>query len=106
MNELEEIKKRKLEQMQHNYDGQLQQEAQLVQQIEDLENMVRPKLTKDALQRYGNLKSAHPEKAIQILAVLGQILQTEKIKQIDDGQLKAILLKITPEKKEFKIKKI
>lgn len=80
---------------------------QLQQQIQQLELMVKQKLTKKALERFGNVKAAHPEKAIQLLAVLGQAIQTGRIDdQVDDNQLKDILLKITPEKKEFKIKRM
>jgi len=83
------------------------EEMQLQQQIQQLELMVKQKLTKKALERFGNVKAAHPEKAIQLLAVLGQAIQTGRIDdQVDDNQLKDILLKITPEKKEFKIKRM
>ena len=98
MTSLEELKRKKLEQLQ----AQQQQEAQVAQQVQMLETAVRQVLTKEALERYGNLKAAHPEKAIQLLAVLGQLIQTQNIKQITDEQLKQILLQFN-QKKEFKI---
>jgi len=82
------------------------EEAQLRQQLQQLEIMVKQRMTKQALERVGNIKSAHPEKAIQVLAVLGQLIQTGKIEEIDDDQLKDILMRLTPEKKEFKIKRM
>ena len=82
------------------------EEAQLRQQLQQLEIMVKQRMTKQALERFGNIKSAHPEKAIQVLAVLGQLIQTGKIEEIDDDQLKDILMRLTPEKKEFKIKRM
>ena len=86
---------------------QMQNEMQFQQQVQQLEIVVKQRLTKKALERYGNLKTAHPEKTIQLLAVLGQAIQTGKIEdQIDDEQLKEILIKLTPEKKEFNIKRI
>ena len=110
MDELEKIRKKKLEQLQSmqqgNIQNQMQEEAQAQEQIGQLEILVKQKLTKDALQRYGNVKAAHPEKAVQLLVVLAQAIQQGQIGQVDDDTLKQILIKITPEKKEFKIKKI
>ena len=109
MDELEKIRKKKLEQLQSmqqgNIQNQMQEEAQAQEQIGQLEILVKQKLTKDALQRYGNVKAAHPEKAVQLLVVLAQAIQQGQIGQVDDDTLKQILIKITPEKKEFKIKK-
>ncbi len=107
MTTVEELKRKKLEQMmmaqQQSAQMQAENEAQLAQQIEMLEMAVKQLLTKEALQRYGNLKSAHPEKAVQLLVGIGQLMQTHNIKQITDEQLKQLLMQITPEKKEFKI---
>ena len=102
MEELEQLKKKRLEQMQSEQLQHFNEEAELQQQVEALEDIVRARLTKDALQRYGNLKTAHPEKAIQLLAVLAQAIQAGQIKQVNDDQLRFILGKLS-EKKEFKI---
>ncbi|MBL7054572.1 hypothetical protein ISS05_02345 [Candidatus Woesearchaeota archaeon] len=109
MDELDQIRQKKIEQLQRSQQEKFQQtneESQMQLQIEQLESIVKQALTKDALQRFGNLKAAHPEKAMQLLAILAQALQQGQISQIDDNTLKEILIKITPEKKEFKIKKI
>lgn len=101
MDEIEKIRENKLEELQ----AKQQEQLQLQQQIQQLEAMVKQFLTKEALQRYGNLKAAHQEKAIQLLVILSQLIQQQKIKgKVDDTQLKEILKQITPEKKEFKIK--
>jgi len=105
MDNLEEIKKRKLEELQKQVAQQSNQEQQMQQQVEQLELIVKQAFTKEALERFGNLKSAHPEKAIQILVVLAQAIQSGQLQKIDDTTLKEILKKITPEKKEFKIKR-
>jgi len=106
MDELEKIKQKKLKEIQEKQQEQLQEELQLQQQIQQLEAVVKQFLTKEALQRYGNLKTAHPEKAIQILVILSHLIQQGKIKiKVDDQQLKEILKQITPGKKEFKIKR-
>ena len=105
MDELERIRQQKIEEMQRKQlQQQFQEELQLQKQIEQLEELVRGVLTKKALQRYGNLKTAHPDKAVQLLVVLAQLIQ-QGVKRIDDKKLKEILLKITPKKKEFKIKR-
>lgn len=109
MDELEELKKKKLQELQQkqqeSFQQQAQQESQLQQQIEQLESVVRQFFTKEALQRYGNLKAAHPEKAIQVLVVLGQLAQSGKIQQkITDDKLKDLLKQMEPKKKDFNIK--
>ncbi|MFH1682541.1 MAG: DNA-binding protein [Candidatus Woesearchaeota archaeon] len=107
MSDLEEIKKRKLMELQQQEGLQKQAEEQIQAQIEELENLVRQFLTKDALQRYGNLKIAHTEKAIRVLTILGQMIQTGQLKkQLNDTQFKEILKRIEPKKKEFKIKRV
>lgn len=68
-----------------------------------LENAIRQKLTKEAVERYGNLKAAHPEKAVQLLAVLAQLEQHD---QIDDSMLKDVLTQMSPEKRETRIRRI
>lgn len=110
MDELEAIKRRRLLEIQKQHEA-LQQRAeeqqQLQQQLEQLENAVRQFLSKEALQRYGNLKSAHQDKAVQLLVVLGQAIQQGQIKEkISDEQLKYILIQLQNEKKDFKIKRI
>lgn len=101
--ELEAIKNRKVEELQNAMNMQVQQQAEIQQQIQALETLVKPKLTKKALERYGNLKTAHPEKAVYLLTILGQSIQTQNIQQIDDAQLKDLLKRMEPKKHDFKI---
>jgi len=108
MDELEEIKKKKMQElMQKQQEAQQQQvdgEMQLQQQIQQLEAIVKQKLTKEAAERYSNLKIAHQEKAIQVLVLLAQSIQTGQLNQVNDEQLKELLKKLT-QKKEFKIRR-
>ena len=110
MDELERIRKKKLAQLQRlqqeKFQQQFQEEEQLQQQVEQLELIVKQAFTKEALQRYGNLKAAHPEKAIRLLVILAQAIQQGQINKIDDKLLKQILIKLTPEKRDFKINKV
>ena len=109
MDELEEIKKRKLHELRRNQLEDMQQQAQeqqqLQQQIQQLEIMVKQALTKEALERYSNLKTAFPDRAVQLLVILAQAIQSGQITKIDDNTLKELLKRLTPEKREFKIKR-
>ena len=107
MDELEEIRKRKLMELQAQQQDAMQDQQQIQNQVEQLEALVKQFLTKEALERYGNLKTAHQEKAIRVLAILGQMIQAGQIKdKITDIQFKDILKKLEPQKKEFKIKRV
>src|SRR3990172_5047342 len=105
MDELEEIRKIKLAELRAVQLGKMQQqsqeEEQLQQQIQQLEAIVKQALTKEALERYGNLKAAYPEKAVQLLIILAQAMQQGKIEKIDDKTLKEVLKKLSPRKKEI-----
>lgn len=102
---LEEIRKRKLQQMMAAQNESMQQQVQLQEQIAQLEMAVRQHMTKEAVLRYGNIKAAHPEKAIQSLVVLSQLLQSGRLQNIDDVTFKKILEQLTPRKREIKINK-
>lgn len=110
MDELEELKLRRLRELQQRQQeavqNQAQEEAQLQEQIEQLESIIRQVFTKEALQRYGNLKSAHPEKAIHLLVILGQAIQQGKITSVNDNQLKELLKRLSPPKRDIKIQRM
>jgi DNA-binding TFAR19-related protein (PDSD5 family) len=90
-------------QQQTRLNEELQDEMQVQQQIQQLEIIVKRAMTKEAIERYGTLKMAHPEKAIQALVVLAQAIQQGKIQGINDNQFKEILQRLTPEKKKFNV---
>ncbi|HLG23505.1 hypothetical protein J4204_04235 [Candidatus Woesearchaeota archaeon] len=111
MSTLEEIRKKKLEELtrlqQEKLQQQAQEQSQLQQQIGQIESTVRQFFTKEALARYGNLKAAHQEKALQLLLVLFQAIQKGQVQgKIEDSLLKKILEQLTPKKKEIKIKRV
>lgn len=108
---LDEIRKKKLEEMmqlqQEKLQHQANEQAQMQQQVEQMEEAVRQFLTKEALARYGNLKTAHQEKALQLLVILFQAMQKGQIRgMIDDSTLKKILEQLTPKKREIKINRV
>ncbi len=111
MASLDEIRKKKLEELmqlqQQKLQQQAQEQAQIQQQIEYMETVTKKLLTKEALARYSSLKIAHQEKALQLIIVLFQAIQKGQIqKEIDDLTLKKILERLTPERKEIKIKRV
>ncbi len=113
--ELEDLKKRRVEQLKQAYSEQLQSqssdrqqaEAEMAQQIGALEGAVKAHLTKEALQRYGTLKLAHPETATQLLIAVAQAIEAGKLKgMLGDEQLKEVLQqlsRLTHKNKETKI---
>ncbi|MCD4740716.1 DNA-binding protein [archaeon] len=101
--ELEELRKRKLAQMQEGIARQ--QEAQEQENAMEVQKEVLLKqvLTPEAKSRLTNIKLANPEFATQIEYLLLRLYQTGQVKKIDDQQLKAILLKITKNKRDITI---
>ncbi len=100
MDELEELKRRKVDAYKKQFNNQLK----FQQQVEMLENAIKQRLTREAVERYSNLKAAHPEKAIQLLTVLARI--AEQHGQVSDDMLKEILMQMSPERRETKIRKV
>lgn len=105
MNELDRLKQKRLQELQQKQiQSQLQEELKLQQHVQQIEELVKTKLSREAIQRYGNIKAAHPEKAVQLLAFLGQMIQTGKLQEtITDEKLKIILNKISPQKRDINI---
>jgi programmed cell death protein 5 len=112
MDELEQIRKQKLaamqQEMSNNQNNQIQQHAEMQQQMEMLEGVIKQHLSSEALVRFGTIKLAHPEKAVQVMVIIAQLLKSGKIpnnQKISDEQFKELLRMMTPEKKEFTIKR-
>jgi programmed cell death protein 5 len=103
MEELEELRKRKLAMLQQQVQQQQEEQLNAEQQIAALESLVKPRLTKDAASRFGNLKAGQPQTALQLLVILGQLIQAGKLAAVDDKILVEILKEIQPRKKEIKI---
>ncbi len=108
---LDDIRKKKLDELMRHQQGNLQQQAQeesqAQQQIEAMEAIVKKLFTKEALVRYGSLKSAHQENALRLLMILFQAIQKNQIRsKIDDSTLKKILEQLTPQKRDIIIKRV
>lgn len=112
--DLEDLKKRRLEELQKRMFEQqiqerqkaIQEEIELRQQIETLENFAKQYMEKEAISRYGNLKTVHPEKAVQVTAVIAEAVRNGSIREkVTDQQLKAFLSEIQTPKREFRIRR-
>tara|TARA_Y100000310_G_C20250359_1_gene608812 strand:+ start:214 stop:474 length:261 start_codon:yes stop_codon:yes gene_type:complete len=79
-----------------------QEEEQRIQA--EIESNAKNYLDKDALLRWGNLKSAFPEKSLQVAAVINQLVQQNQInKKLNDEEFKEILKSLSPKKKDITI---
>ncbi|HDN65250.1 MAG TPA: DNA-binding protein [Methanosarcinales archaeon] len=109
--ELEEIKRRRLEQMQQQQAGaqyQAQQQQAQQQQVDEAkQTILRKILTPDARERLTSLKLARPQLAEQVEMQLISLAQSGRLQSmIDDAKLKTLLQQIQPKKREMKIKHI
>lgn len=107
MDDLEELKRRKLLELQR----QLQEEALRQEQLRQVEEqkriVLKSILTPEARSRLSNIKMARPEFAAQIEALLIQLAQAGQVKQrITDEQLKEILRRLSAKKRGIKIRRI
>jgi DNA-binding TFAR19-related protein (PDSD5 family) len=94
------VEDKKMEEIQQ----QVNEQVELQKQIQQLENSVKPYLSKEAVSRYSNLKAAHPDKAVQALLVVLQAIQSGGLKGIkSDEMFKNLLLQLKQPKKEFRI---
>jgi len=82
----------------------VQEKMKMEQQLAMLEELAKQNMSRDAISRFGNLKAAHPEMAVQVMAFIAQGIQAGKIQgQISDESLKTILTSFQQPKKEFRL---
>ncbi|MBE0519608.1 DNA-binding protein [Candidatus Bathyarchaeota archaeon] len=105
--ELEEIRSRKLLELQRRVDEE-QGNVQAQQQLElQKQALLRSILTPEARQRLANLKMVRPDFTSQLELQLIQLAQQGKIPiPLTDKQLKQILIQIQSHKREIKIRRV
>jgi len=108
--ELEKLKKKRLDEMQQQAAMQEnleeQQEEQKKQFEEQKKAILRSIMTPAARERLGRIKVARPEIAESIENQLIMIVQNGQLKnKINDEQLRMLLSKIMPKKRDIKIKR-
>ena len=108
--DIEEIRKKKLMELQKKYlEQQKAQEDAMKQEMEleaQLNAIMRRILTPEARERLGRVKLVRPELARQVQLVLVQLYQAGQIREpIDDAKLKRILAQIDERtRRDFNIK--
>ena len=106
--ELEKLRKKKLQELQHQLSSQEEEEQDL--QKEEFEKhkkqILRTILTTPARERLGRIKVARPEMAESIENQLIMLAQSGELKnKINDEQLRMLLSRIMPKKRDIKIKR-
>ncbi len=109
--DLDEIKRRKLEQLQqqqYNAQAQAAQQEQARAEYEaKKQSILRQILTPEARERLNTLRMAKPELVANVEAQLVALAQSGRLTtKIDDARLKALLLQLQPKKREMQIKRV
>ncbi|WP_461864888.1 DNA-binding protein [Thermococcus sp.] len=108
--DIEEIRRKKLLEMQKKLaEQQKAQEEAIRQEMEleaQLDAIMRKILTPEARERLGRVKLVKPELARQVELILVQLFQAGQIREkIDDAKLKRILAQIDARtRREYRIK--
>jgi len=104
--ELEEIRQRKLTEIQQQqaYNEQATRQSDMVDA--QRQNILRGILTPEARERLGTLKIAYPDIATQVEDRIIMLVQSGRLNtMIDDATLKEILSRVAPSKREISIKR-
>ncbi|MEA3457315.1 MAG: DNA-binding protein [Candidatus Thermoplasmatota archaeon] len=105
--ELENLRKRRLKELQQSerfQESMDDQESQKKEFEEKKKAILRSILTPKAKERLGNIKVARPEMAESIENQLIALAQSGRLKnKINDEQLRMLLSKIIPKKRDIKI---
>ncbi len=107
--ELENIKKKKLLELQQQQmlsQGMAEEEAHQKEFEEQKKAVLRRILTTEARERLGRIKVARPEVAENIENQLIMLAQSGRLKnKINDEQLRELLSKLIPKKRDIRIKR-
>lgn len=107
--DLEKLRKKRLQELQQQMSSQdalEEQELQTQEFEEQKKQILRAILTTQARERLGRIKVARPEMAEEIEKQLILLAQSGRLKnKINDEQLRMLLSKLIPKKRDIKIKR-
>ena len=108
--ELADLRRRRLEQLQRQSADQQAMEDQLQRQKQaeaQIHHILMQILDPEARERLANIKLTKPDFARSIEQQLVALAQSGRLKQkITDAQLKELLRQLVPEKKDFNIRRM
>jgi programmed cell death protein 5 len=104
--ELDEIRRRKLEEMKMAQEQAIREEEMRKQMLAQKRAMLRAILTPEARERLNRIRMTRPDFVEAIENQLIALAQNQGLtKKITDEQLKAILQRIVPKKREINIRR-
>jgi len=107
MNELDEIRRSKMEQLRQAQMQAAQEEAARAEIQARKKGILRQILTPEARERLNNIRMTRPDFVDQVETQLILLAQSGRLEgQITDEQLKQILLQVQPKKKDIKIRRV
>jgi programmed cell death protein 5 len=104
--ELEELRRRKIVELQRQQEHQAMAEEQSKQIEASRQAVLRQILTPEARERLGTVRIAYPDLARAVEDQLIRLAQSGRIdRQVDDATLRQILRKVAPQKREISIER-
>ena len=105
--ELEEIRRRRMMEIQQEAQSRAVQDAQSRQVEAQRQSILRQILTPEARERLGRIELAYPEVAASVEDQLIALAQAGRVQQaIDDRTLQEILRRVVPKKRTWRKNKL
>ncbi|MCD5409398.1 MAG: DNA-binding protein [Methanocellales archaeon] len=106
VDEVEEIRRRRLEELKRAQIQAAQEDALHAEILAKKQAILRQILTPSARERLTTIRMTRPDFASQIEEQLIRLAQSGRLQaMIDDGQLRQILLRIQPKKRDINIRR-
>ena len=107
--DLEELRKEKMEQLKEQQQGEVDEEAMQAQQEQadaQKQAILRQYLTDGARKRLNTVKMSKPDHGEQIERQVVALAQSGRVQgQIDEDQMKELLSELSPDSKSFNIRR-